>query len=104
MNLALILKEEVCRMELVNNDSRLLLVATSHINITLISNILVYVNTVFSDSEGLKTYRFHLLEYENAEVHLRREKRLVCSIQFIGWHNQILCSTTTTWLVLPYSG
>ena len=38
---AQILTEEVCRMELFNNDSRLLLVVTSHRNNTSISNTLV---------------------------------------------------------------
>ena len=41
MDLAQILTEEVWRMELLNNDSRFLLVATSHRNITSISNTLV---------------------------------------------------------------
>ena len=40
MDLAQIFAEDVWRMKLVNNDSRLLLVAASHRNITSISNIL----------------------------------------------------------------
>ena len=42
MDLAQILTEEVWQMELVNNNNRLLLVATSHRNITSISNTLVH--------------------------------------------------------------
>ena len=42
MDLAQSLTEEVWGMELVNNDSRLLLVAISHRNITSISNTLVW--------------------------------------------------------------
>ena len=47
MDLAQILMEEVWRIELVNNYSRLLLVASSHRNITSISKILVQSRLVY---------------------------------------------------------
>ena len=47
MNSAPILTEEVCRMGLVNNDSRLLLLTTYHIIITSLSNTLVHMSILY---------------------------------------------------------
>ena len=49
MDLAQILSEDVWKMELVNNDSRLLLVATFHRNITSISTSLVVLKPETKD-------------------------------------------------------
>ena len=72
MDLAQILTEEIWRMELLNNDNRFLLVATSHRNITSISSTLV---------QRLKRNETHLYKII-PKSYIRSQKFLKVTILF----------------------